>query len=194
MTHDKTNKCIRKPIVVLADTNPAQISLSSDVSNIQKISLVYFRLVNYVAPIGVLPIKPINVFMKIDNGSNIRQDLVITSNNIPSLNDSYSRLTSNIVPLHTETDSHTRFSGNDYDYLTIWGKQPKGMRWEAEDVSNFNNFTVTLYDQNLVPLRFERPGTYSAYFELVFDCKWSPPVLQSQAWKTNPIYMNSMNA
>lgn len=97
----------------------------------------------------------------------------------------------NLHPIHLETTPSEWNGGAFSQYPVIFGVQPKGMRWQAYNVTDLSSFQVTLYDHRLQPLDF---GIQGSFFELVFDVEWCDDVMQSKAWKTDRVYMNSMNS
>lgn len=178
---------IRKPIVVIVDQNPTTVTLSGEVRTVDKAELIYFRLMNLD-----MDRVPKNLFLRIDETSQVRSDQIIASNNMPTTASGYGRCSQCTVPLHFKLgavylDSTLTASQNN----VLFGVQPEGMRWKAEDISSLTMFRITLVDFNGLPYDFGSSGTT---MELVFDVQWSPSQLQSQNWKTDKVFMNSMNS
>lgn len=173
-------------MVVLADTNPVNVTLSREVRTIKEISLVYFKLQGFD-----VQSPPYNLWLKVDGISCLGSDLVVTSNNKQSTANTFQPKNSSTVPLYTKMGTpYINNFGTEVQYQVLHGKQPKGMRWRAKDVSDITNFTITVLNDNNVPLAMTPGGK----MEFVFEVEWLPSELQSQLWKTDTVYMNSMNA
>lgn len=183
----------RKPVVVLVDTNPVVVNLSNEVRNIKHIQLVYFKLMKIdIETLAAIP----NLYLRVSETHNVNNNQIIPSNNISLVAASgYARLRQDTVPLHYELVQPFYIPGAPpvpTTLLTLQGKQPKGMRWSAHNISGLSNFQVTLVGFNGEPYPFSTvTGTT---MELVFDVEWADTVNQSQTWKTDHIYMNSMNS
>jgi len=177
----------RKPLVVLVDQNPATITLSGEVRTISEVSLVYFRLMN----LDVDKI-PKNLYIRIDETSQVRSDQIVASNNMPLTSSAFGRLSQSTVPLHFKLGSvYLDSSDTPTQEKILYGVQPEGMRWHARNVSSMTMFRVTLVDFNGSPYDFGSDGTT---MQLIFDVTWSPSELQSKNWRSDKVYMNSMNA
>jgi hypothetical protein len=178
-----------KPIVVLVDSNPVVVTLSNEVRTIKNVELVYFKLMKMDFTTG----PPTNLYLRIDETQSVRSDQIISSNNIPStVASGFARLRSDTVPLHYKSPNIYFAAGPiPTNVTTVQGKQPKGMRWKAKDVSAMTAFKVTLVDFNGAPYNFGSTGTT---MELVFDVEWLPSQTQSPNWRTDKVYMNSMNS
>lgn len=181
----------RKPIVVLVDQNPSMINLSREVRNLDHVELIYFKLMRMDLSGGVVPI---NFYLRISDTQSVRSDQIIPSNNPATVTVggiSYGRLRMDTVPLHYWPAPVYDVGGVPVNIPFLAGTQPPGMRWQADNVSAMSNFQVTLLDFAGNPFNFSNTGTT---MELVFDAVFEPPVNQTQDWRTNQVYMNSMNA
>lgn len=177
----------RKSVVVLVDANPIVVTLSNEVRTIKKVELVYFKLMKLdMARV------PINLYLRLDQTQSVRSDQIVASNNIAStVASGYSRLRSDTVPLHFKLGNVYQDNLGAYQQnKCIFGIQPEGMRWRANDVAAMTCFQVTLVNFDGNPYDFGSTGTT---MELVFDVKWAPSQLQSKEWRTDRVYMNSMN-
>jgi hypothetical protein len=178
---------IHKPLVVVVDENPATVTLSGEVRTISKVELVYFRLMNID-----LDRIPKNLFIRLDEISQVHNDQIVASLNTPVTASAFGRLSHSTVPLHFKVGAvYLDSTSTARQNAVLFGYQPEEMRWSAKDVSSMTVFKVTLVDFNGTPYSFGASGTT---MELVFDAHWEPSQLQSQKWKTDRVYMNSMNS
>lgn len=174
----------RKSIVVLADTNPIDVTLSREVRTVNKMSLVYFKLQGFDT---AQP--PYNLWIRVEGVSTLSSDVLVNSSIPNQTPGSYKVKDNSTAPLFTKLAEPYVNAGNAVQYQVLHGIQPKGMRWSLENISNITNFKVTILDDSNNPL----PLVLNAKIELVFEAEWLPSQLQSPLWRTDHVYMNSMN-
>lgn len=179
-------KLERKPLVINVAANPFDVAFSREIRNVTKMELVYFKLMG----LNTANI-PLNLWIKVEGMTGLGSGLMVPSIQVtPSTTGATVRaLDSGVFPLFTKLGPTYVNAGTELTYQVLHGKQPKGMRWRARDVSNVTHMKVSILDDSGTPLVLAA----NAKMELVFDVTWSDAVNQSQLWRTDKIYMNAMN-
>lgn len=177
---------VKKLLVVQVDRNPDVAFFSHEVRNVRKLELVYFRLMGL--DFSLAP-PPRNLFVRLDNNTDLRQDLVIPSQNVGS-SGNFNKCNSSTVPLHFEIDRNYWDGVSLQSQGSLSGAQPKDMRWCSENSGTCSSFQITLLNERMNPIDLTTTG---ATLEFVFKLEYDPTSLHSRDWSTNRVTQNSMN-
>lgn len=154
---------LNKTINIVLDENPARVTFAHEITEIQTIRHVYFRL-SGIDPANI----PTHLYLKIDDESNIRPQNSINSVNL-STGNNFVRATSSMIPLHFElAGKYNDGTDPDSQYPIIFGIQHEDICWQAHDVSSLKSFRVSIIGVDgsdyVMP-----PG---AVLQLVFSVKY----------------------
>lgn len=177
----------KKHLVIRVAANPFDVTLARELRNVNKMELVYFKLINYdTANV------PLNLNIKVDGLSGLGAGLMVPSMSVsPSTTGAVVRnLDSGYFPLFTKLGNTYMNGATELTYPILHGKQIKGMRWSASKLSNVTQMKITIADDAGTPLVLPA----NSRMELVFDVAWSDVVNQSQLFRTDHNYMNAMNS